>query len=85
MVTCRGAPVSRLAAAVLLLLLAPPAEASGPDGSEQAYQQARRAYYQLKEYQKAWADIQTCRKNGGTPQAKLVQAIAKAAGQVENP
>jgi len=62
-VTCRGAPVSRLAAAVLLLLLAPPAEASGPDGSEQAYQQARRAYYQLKgdsgrrRYRDSWLTV----------------------------
>jgi len=43
-----GLTVSRLLVLPLLLLLAPPVDAAGVDASEQAYQQARHAYYVLK-------------------------------------
>jgi N-acetylmuramoyl-L-alanine amidase len=48
MAVAPGLTVSRPLAFALLLLLAPPVEAAAVDASEQAYQQARHAYYVLK-------------------------------------
>ncbi len=55
--------VSRLLALALVVLLAPPAEAAALDVSEQAYQQARHAYYVLKgdagrrRYRDSWLGV----------------------------
>jgi N-acetylmuramoyl-L-alanine amidase len=55
--------VSRLLAIAVLLLVAPSVEAATPDASEQTYQQARRAYYQLKgdagrrRYRDSWLGV----------------------------
>ena len=43
-----GPTVSRALAFLLVVLLAPPSQAASVDASEQAYQQARHAYYVLK-------------------------------------
>jgi N-acetylmuramoyl-L-alanine amidase len=58
-----GLTVSRSLAFALVVLLAPPVEAASVDASEQAYQQARHAYYVLKgdpgrrRYRDSWLGV----------------------------
>jgi tetratricopeptide (TPR) repeat protein len=51
-------------------------------GSDRAMGYDLRAtdYYKKGLYAKAWDDIGMCRKNGGTPNADLIEQLAKASG-----
>lgn len=41
------------------------------------------AYYYLKDYDRAWADVKTCRNNGGSPDVSLIKSLSKASGRSE--
>jgi N-acetylmuramoyl-L-alanine amidase len=81
--------VSRPLAALLVVLLVPSAEAASADAPEQAYQQARRAYYQLKgdagrrRYRDSWLGVArrfeaVAQKYPGSPRSP--DALFTAAG-----
>jgi len=55
-----------------------------PDRAD-SYEARARAYCHLKEYDKAWADVKLCRKQGGAPDAGLVEELSKASGRREQP
>jgi len=49
----------------------------------QAYDARAGAYCSLREYDKAWADVNLCRRLGGTPNPGLLQNLARASGKTE--
>jgi tetratricopeptide (TPR) repeat protein len=48
-----------------------------------AYSSRAIAYYVLKAYDKAWADVRTCRKLGEPPHPGFVRALSNASGRSE--
>jgi protein O-mannosyl-transferase len=53
-----------------------------PDYAD-AYQNRALAHCELKAYDKAWADLESCRRLGVTPSPDLVRRIAAASGRTE--
>jgi len=53
-----------------------------PDYAE-AYGSRGAVYFYLDAYEKAWADVRTCRRLGGTPHPDIVQALTEKTGQAE--
>ena len=49
----------------------------------EAYHNRAIAYYYLKEYDKAWADVRMCRQLGGTPNADFLANLMKVTGRKE--
>ncbi len=47
----------------------------------ETYQDRAMAYYDLRAYDKAWADVQACQKFGGQVPAEFTLALTKASGQ----
>ena len=47
----------------------------------ETYQNRAMAYYDLRAYNKAWADVQACQKFGGQVPAEFTLALTKASGQ----
>jgi formylglycine-generating enzyme required for sulfatase activity/tetratricopeptide (TPR) repeat protein len=48
-----------------------------------AYGDRAASYYCLKDYDKAWADVQVCRKYGGKLPPSLIEGLTKASGRSE--
>ncbi len=48
-----------------------------------AYNNRAAAHYQMKDYDKAWADVKMCRKLGGTPNPIFIEDLTRASGRSE--
>ena len=53
-----------------------------PDHAD-AYHNRARSYCSLKEYDKAWADIEKCRQLGGRPDPEFLKTLTQASGRPE--
>jgi Flp pilus assembly protein TadD len=49
----------------------------------QAYNNRAAAYYSVRAYDRAWADVRACRRFGGTPAPQLIAALIEATGRSE--
>ena len=48
-----------------------------------AYANRAIAWYRLKRYDRAWEDVQACRRRGGSPHPEFLEALSKASGRSE--
>jgi tetratricopeptide (TPR) repeat protein len=48
-----------------------------------AYNNRAVTHYQMKAYDKAWADVKMYRKLGGTPHPKFIEALTRVSGRSE--